>query len=629
MPGDVARLIGEVCEPCQRKKKECTKPLKAYCQPFASSVVASAAISAALSDGASACKDPTSSCYPSYYRRQDIEPCPDQKLVESLNGESGADLALACRLDEETSGASLAVTAIAGLQDFLVERAKAEASTYAVDELGARLCADKEESKNTTAENFVRSLFTRTCAIIQADEFELSEATLRRLRQALVDDLTLIPGKLIERRLDQLKDPEQEQRAGLVLALGMVEAAVSVVKGTIGLPEVPARWRDETKAGYNRLQADHRLKCSLNALPFSPWCVGLFVPDLSLAVVELAKGPGQTPEQVAAAIERAAVRYCEVYAPPGPDSIEGACLLNPSYKGAEYRATFEALARAAQRLAALQNAATKLAAEGATPSEIAGRVLPDLALTLEGIIEVLPKQLRDSTEVAIMALRAAAAMVARDYVTATSSFVTVVSKGSTVAGIEVPDGAVRAIEFGARLAAAKNRDEAKAAIEDEALPLGSYKIKYDRSQWTIMINAYVGTFVAQEWQMNGENDRAKDGFAARPLTAPIGIDFTLPSDKYFHGGLLLALVDPFAAGTVDTDGEAQELDWGALLDLGLYLRVGLGGSPFTLLGGVGWQPLTRSTDDCTLADGEVRPCWKGAVHVGAAVAVDVPLLRLH
>jgi hypothetical protein len=543
-----------------------------------------------------------------------------------MKGESAAELAQACKFDQQTSGLGLAVNAIAGLQDFLLERAKAEASAYAVNELGARLCAKADETKNTEQQNFVRSLFASTCAVVQGDGFEVNEAALRRLRRALVDDLTLLPGKVLDQyQLTNGAKLSPEQHAGLLLARSLIEVAVGVIEGERSLSEMGKTWRDDARQRYQRLNPAQQLRCSLKGQPLAAWCVGLLVPDLCVAVSDVAKGPSQTPEQIAAALERAAVSYCKTYAPEA-DRENGACLLVPEYQ--QQRAQLEALARAAHRLVELERVAQALSQSATPPSEVAAKVLPDLALALDGLVEHLPEHARASTEVAAMALRASAAMVARDYVGATASFVRTAGESPTLGNLNIPDGVVRSLEFGARLAGAKTSDEAKAAIEEEALPLGSYKIKYDRSEWTIAINAYVGTFVGKQWQLDQQDGAGKDGFAARPLSAPLGLDFSAPSSKAAHLGLLLALVDPFAAGTVDKSGEAQDFDWGALLNPGLFARLGIGGSPFTLLAGVGWQPLTRSPDDCPRADGSTAPCWKGAVQLGLALSVDVPLLQL-
>lgn len=543
-----------------------------------------------------------------------------------MKGEGAAALALACGFDRQLSGGALALNVIAGLQEFLLDRAKAEASTYAVDELGARLCAKADETKNTDDQNFVRSLFVSTCAVVQGGDFEINEAMLRRLRRALLDDLTLLPGKLLDHyQLRHARDLSPDQLAGLLLARSLIEVVVAVIEGERSVSEMSELWRDETRERYQKLEADQQLRCSLKAQPFAAWCVGLLVPHLSVAVSDVASGPRQTPEQIAAAVERAAVRYCEIYA-PDVDRAHGACLLAPEYQ--QHRAQLEALARAAHRLVELERVAEALRQSSAPPSEIAAKVLPELALALDALVEHLPEQTRASAGVAIMALRASAAMVARDYVGATASFVRTAGTSHTLGNSKVPAGVVRSLEFGARLASAKTSDEAKAAIEEEALPLGSYKVKYDRSDWTISVNAHVGTFIGAQWQFQQQPGEGEDGIAARPLSAPLGLDFSAPSSKAAHFGLLLALVDPFAAGTVDKSGDAQDLDWGALLNPGLYARVGIGGSPFTLLGGVGWQPLTRSPDDCPRASGGPVPCWKGAAQLGLALAVDVPLLRL-
>jgi hypothetical protein len=180
----------------------------------------------------------------------------------------------------------------------------------------------------------------------------------------------------------------------------------------------------------------------------------------------------------------------------------------------------------------------------------------------------------------------------------------------------------------ARLAAAKTSDDAKKVFEDEAAPLGSYKVKYDREGVTVAVNAFVGPFAGYGGNFQRRNED-KAGFVTRPLSAPVGVDFTFLSWKYNHLGLMAAIIDPFAIGTVTSDSKAADFDWGAMLTPGLFARWGVGGSPFTLLGGIVYQPLARSSDTCTPEMGTAGPCWKGALQVGGAVAVDIPLLVLH
>ncbi|MFO0570970.1 MAG: hypothetical protein U0263_35375 [Polyangiaceae bacterium] len=490
----------------------------------------------------------------------------------------------------------------------MVDRAKSEATTYAVEELGARLCAKEDTKKNSAQENFLRSLFPTSCGVLQAKGFELTESSLLRLRKALVADLTLMPGRLLDEWKALNKSLSPEQLAGWVLARSAADVAALVVLGRLAVPEIPRKWAEETEKQYLKLAEQQRLQCSLKNDKFAPACAGLLAPELSVAVLDVAQGPSQTPEQIAAAIERAAQKFCKVYGPPA-DRENGACLLVPEYQ--KWRDTFTQLAKAGERLIKLRQVVDKLTSEGTPPAEIARRVLPDVAAALDGIVDLLPGTAQKAAKVTTMALHAAAATLDRDYAQAISILLESTSDQQELAGIQLPAPAVRALEFAARLATAKDRDDAKKAIEDEALPLGSYKVKYDRSEVTIAVNAFVGAFAGYQTQFRRHDD-GKAGFAARPLSAPLGVDFTLMSSKYWHFGVLAAVIDPFAAGTVDDTGKAQELDWGALLTPGVHFRVGVGGSPFTLLGGVTWQPLTRSPDDCeTSGDGN---------HAGAARA---------
>jgi len=229
---------------------------------------------------------------------------------------------------------------------------------------------------------------------------------------------------------------------------------------------------------------------------------------------------------------------------------------------------------------------------------------------------------------ATTALRANAAAVARDYPELLAVIAEAFDPGEPLEAVKLPREVMASLGFAARLAAAKKPEDARKVFEEEAAPLGTYKLKYDRESATIAINAFVGPFAGYGKQYAVE-DETDSGFVARPLSAPLGVDFTLPSGKWCHFGLMVSVIDPFGPGTIDENAEAEEFDWGAVLTPGAFLRVGIGGSPFTVLAGIVGQPLARSSSTCTTSDGTSTPCWKGALQVGGAIAVDVPLLILH
>jgi hypothetical protein len=235
----------------------------------------------------------------------------------------------------------------------------------------------------------------------------------------------------------------------------------------------------------------------------------------------------------------------------------------------------------------------------------------------------------DGLAVATVAVRANAAVVARDYPELLAVLAEGFEPGGPFETLKLPRQVMASLGFAARLAAAKKPEDAKKVFEEEAAPLGTYKIKYDRESATIAVNAFVGPFAGYGWQHAVKDDDTDPGFVARPLSAPLGVDFTLPSSKWCHFGLMVSVIDPFGPGTIDEDAEAEDFDWGAVLTPGAFVRAGIGGSPFTVLGGIVWQPLARSSSTCTASDGSSTPCWKGALQLGGAIAVDVPLLVLH
>jgi hypothetical protein len=222
----------------------------------------------------------------------------------------------------------------------------------------------------------------------------------------------------------------------------------------------------------------------------------------------------------------------------------------------------------------------------------------------------------------------ASAVASREYSELLAAIAEAFEAGQPFEKVKPSSQAMAAIGFVVRLASARKPEDAKKLFEEEAAPLGTYKVKYDREGVTIAVNAFVGPFVARGKQFSVKDD-THYGLVVRPLSAPIGLDFTLASGKYCHFGLHGAVIDPFGVGTIDPEGEATELDWGAIVTPSLFARFGIGGSPFTVLGGVVWQPLAKSGESCANAAGASVPCWKGSLQFGGALAVDVPLLVLH
>jgi hypothetical protein len=574
------------------------------------------------------CRIPTSACYLSYFRRENIvDPMAALKSLGDACPTRTTELDKRFGLSKEVLGEELLVSVVGGLQSFLEERAKAEALDYTLDQLKDRLCTP-------TFSPFM----VQTCQLIGAPDLHIDEPTLVRLKQALIADLDQLPSRIVA-QLPATKDPQQ-------LALRLFgqsggQTALELSESKIGLNEIPATWAKKDREGY--ASAKLALRCTMldDKNPMSLGCWVLLAPELGSAAVEQKAEP--TPESIAAVVERAAQAFCSAYGVEN-QTENGKCLLGAATQSplatltSKASADIKTLVIASLRFVQLGKQAELLAKQGTPFSEIVTRLLPDLATAFDGwdtalqkVLPTLPASDKQNIDTVAFVLRATSAAASRNYPMLLAEIAGALEPGQPLEKlkVKVPPAVMGSLGFAARLAAAQKPDDAKKAFEDEAAPLGSYKVKYDRSKVTIAINAFVGPFVGGGWQYDVKNasDDTHLGLVARPLSAPIGVDFTLLSGKYFHFGLLASVIDPFAVGTVYSNANAEAFDWGALLTPGAMARVGIGGSPFTLLGGFTYQPLAKSKDTCTENNASV-PCWKGALQVGGALAIDVPLLVL-
>lgn len=646
----IERSLTKACAACESGRVACSTESKTVCE----GVKADKALAGRRPD---ACNDPTSGCYASYWRRRNIDP---DVLLRDVNTDA-EDLRLALKKSEETAGAELLLVALGGLQSFLEDRAKAEAVGYTVDQLAGRLCDER-----------YRKYLADTCKLLDADDLSLDEATLVRLKKALLTDLARLPRALVE-ALPKTADPNEE--GFRVFAAGASETAIRLAKDRVRMKELPEIWANADRALYlDPTRANLRLNCSTRQR-MELACFALLLPELATAAATI-----DEPEPIDAAaelIEAAAQPFCATYGAPN-ETAHGTCLLGDPARFQAIAADIEKLVRVSGRFVALQHAADRLAKNGMTKLEIAERLLPQAAEAFEVWLAALrnvfggvtnraavattsgpesrtesdappiwakkrmlgftptvtpggtsTRSALDGMAVASVTIRANAAAVARDYPELLAVIAEAFEAGGALEKVKLPREVMASLGFAARLAAAKKPEDAKKVFEEEAAPLGTYKLKYDRESMTIAVNAFVGPFAGYGKQYAVEDDAIEPGFVARPLSAPLGVDFTLPSGKWCHFGLMVSVIDPFGPGTIDENSEAQEFDWGAVLTPGAFLRVGIGGSPFTVLGGIVAQPLARSSSSCVTSDGSSKPCWKGALQVGGAIAVDVPLLILH
>ncbi len=228
------------------------------------------------------------------------------------------------------------------------------------------------------------------------------------------------------------------------------------------------------------------------------------------------------------------------------------------------------------------------------------------------------------------------AYLERDYGRVFVSLLAVVPSG--IAKGRPPEKVVRVLAFGAELAQAKTADDAEAAIDAFAAPVGSWRLKSeDRG---IALNAWVGGVVGRELLVS---KGVSGGALSAGVTAPVGLDIFYGLGPV-HLGLFLPIVDVGnfiqfrASNKADLDpnevpsegGQATAPDVEAstspsdnplqLLAPGAYLRVGFREVPIIVGAGASYVPSARNVR----GDGFDEDI--AAVRIQGLAAVDVPIL---
>ncbi|MFM9949731.1 MAG: hypothetical protein ACKV1O_17475 [Saprospiraceae bacterium] len=186
---------------------------------------------------------------------------------------------------------------------------------------------------------------------------------------------------------------------------------------------------------------------------------------------------------------------------------------------------------------------------------------------------------------------------------------------STVSNKEALRKILRYGTFMANIVEAESSEEAKKAIEAIALPPGSYSIKR-QSKFSVALNGYVGIFGGGEYIRNANNNSLSNNFG---ITAPVGFSFSwgnIWSKKMrpWSLGFSVPIIDLGAVASYrfsnpDKDNAAETVPTIQLKHLvapGLFLEVGIGGTPLTF--GVGSQvgPRLRGIRNSTYPSGQVH-----------------------
>ncbi|HEY7724494.1 MAG TPA: hypothetical protein VH880_04120 [Anaeromyxobacteraceae bacterium] len=514
--------------------------------------------------------------------------------------------ALACRTDEAVRApdlpsrgagllgpASLESAIVAGLADFIVDRARTEAVEFALDQISEVLCARKE----------ARQLFPSLCALATAaEQVRTSLVPGRMLRDAVVADL-----RALSRNLAAVAeaDPRLAARNELVCGLRLSDAVVgglerrepplSLVLGAAErlASECPCPvllgWQAECRkesagtAAGQALTAASRLAIA-RAGDRKP---GLSLDPADVLAEVLAVLDGYQAAEEVREKAREAARILVGPAVRVRLAVDGYQSAGPDQRRAAAR---ELLAASVDFLGAAIDAGLAMGKEGPDADRARQRVASVVAMARH--------------------------LLAGDY---SAGITDLVGSGFFDAGQEPYGSLLRMSSLVVEVSAARTSADVARALETAASPAGTWRLRRKKTVWGL--SARLGLAVAAE-RVQG-SPPVPDG-TVLGFHAPVGIDASLPVGRTSAFGAMLQVLDlgtvvgarvagsPGAAGARDRPevGIAQVFAPGAALFLGI------GRTPFVLSAGGAWSPSLRP-----VATGEARNVWR----VGASLSVDVPI----
>lgn len=188
--------------------------------------------------------------------------------------------------------------------------------------------------------------------------------------------------------------------------------------------------------------------------------------------------------------------------------------------------------------------------------------------------------------------------------------------------------------FAGALASAKTDEDAVAILDQYASPVGSWRLKRDKS--VVSFGAMLG-FAGGGEVLSASGYQDQSGYYGG-LLVPVGLDFSWPGFSFFNlykcpgcsNGVFFSMLDvgPLVSTTSANDGNFLKVDANAqvgtsqLFSPGVYYRVGLGKTPFVAGAGISY---TRGLREATAPDGTIQSL--DSTRYLLFVAVDVMLMK--
>lgn len=199
---------------------------------------------------------------------------------------------------------------------------------------------------------------------------------------------------------------------------------------------------------------------------------------------------------------------------------------------------------------------------------------------------------------------------------------------------EIWAGVLRFAGLIGSLAEARTSDEARAALEAAAAPVGSYR-EFRQGGWVAFLGGYAGLGGGVEWGQN-----VPRGTELAPLL-PVGLELGHPLGKASSFNLLLSVADLGAVAatrltstgceTAAADGTVRsspEEDLAGVLSPGLFASLGLGDTPFVIGLGAQYLPASRAIFECpgggTCDQTRTEPILRFSIFA----AIDLPAFRI-
>jgi hypothetical protein len=540
--------------------------------------------------------------------------------------DEAAEIDLTCG-SESTGGldlASIGTVALQGLGDYLTAIAKQELVDYALERFGRDFCKNGSKFEGSV-------LFPITCTAVfpngTDDPADTSVILTGKLPGLLKQDVEKLPATVVVRALDSSADEDLKKLLNAVL--GDLINQISTAPDVLTLLQ---KLRDDGRGAAIKPNCVFTPKDQ----PLPECAVALFLEVAGAAKESLVVSGNVTPTSIQTWLETGATNFCVNYGPAG--ATDGSCVYGASPEFWDQLTTWtNSVVALYKQLFDTAQALSKAVAAGRFDSEthpIANSEISDgfrafFSASLDAYeflnqADASWKKGSNKDKLARSGVDMVAAAIGKDSATVLADLSDIVA--NPIVGDKLDANVVRSVAFVAAMAQAKTRDDARQVIEDAAAPIGTYKAKFTAN--TTMINGYVGFFGVERTPLSKrESDPGYtklDASVYRPLSAPVGVEFSYRLSEKWHGGFAILALDPLAIKVVDQGG-TYRTDFKDVLMPGLLGHISILNSPLDLVAGAVVQPTARSAETCN----DNHACWRAPISLMAGLVVDAPLLQLH